>query len=114
MTNKEASDSARRIPFAPGWAELHPSTAEGIRRIVNRQLIRYNVRTHDVAKDARRIGLQYQTGVQGMPKAPGHDAAVKAGKARASDGYDVAAATQEAVDANYQADKNAYYRGRGR
>lgn len=110
MTNKEASKLARRIPFAADWPVFYPDTAAGLWDIVNKQLRRIEnkrLRTH-------KVTFQAQLDQFVSRKAPGHDAAVKADKARVADGYDMAAAGDATVEANYQADKATYYRGRGR
>jgi hypothetical protein len=108
MTNKEASDCARQIPFDAD-KPLPPDVDVGLRRIVKGQTIRYHGRglTASVAKGI----LQSKMGVNTLgAKAPGHDAAVKAGKARPDDTYDVLAATHDAVEANYQQDIRGYRR----
>lgn len=108
MTNKEATCAARQIPFDAD-KPLPTEVDMGLRRIVKGQVIRYNGRglTASVAKGI----LQAKMGVNTLgAKAPGHDAAVKAGKARPDDMYDMLAAAHDAVEANYQQDIRSYRR----
>lgn len=98
MTNKEATNAARRIVFTPAWPEVYPDVAKVLTLIVSRQVARLG------NKGAKRW-LQANNGQSPMAKAPGHDAAVKAAKARKGDTYSVLDATDGPSWATFEQDR---------
>lgn len=81
MTNAQVKAAARRIPFDPG--NLPGAIKAGLGRIVRRQ----------IAHSARKLGGSLDRVYPVHVKAPGHDAAVKAGKKRPVEDYNMLDAT---------------------